>query len=605
MSHPCAKFIRLVLSCALVLLVAACGGGGKVPFPADSGVTLRALPSDISDRKAVSYSPFRTIEYFQGGVPTHNPPVNELNLSANIATDLALLNQGGFRLIRLFDSSDRVSKVVLQTLAAHPSWDIKVVLGIYVVADDAISQPEIARGVALAKDLQFKDIIAAVSVGNETMVNWSYNKVAPTVMAGHLKSVRDQITQPVTTDDNWAFFAKAASESNDPKNILAIIDFVSMHSYPLLDTLPPAVARWDWQQMSTPASGRAAAMMDAALAASKLDYADVRTHLDSLGYNQMPIIIGETGWKALPLQGEQNRAHQINQKMMYERLMAWQAASKTAPGPKSVIYFASFDEPWKTSDSGWGLFTVDRKARSAIQSSLYDTAIWDTVYAATDAVYAPDVTTGDPGSALRYTVYADAVTSGEALAPGIQFFGWDTPAVAFGGEANALAAWSGDVPPSGPAKGLDITPAPNPSNPYGWGFFLIPTTTYTDLSSFNTANGRLNFSIKTTYPGKIEAGFFTGSAGNSTASDVYVLLDPSVQTYGYLNDGNWHVVSIPISALVAAGQPAFNMPPSALPDLTKVAQPFVIADRYGRTVKTAGFTGNTSLIFVDAIYWSK
>ncbi|OYY60636.1 MAG: hypothetical protein B7Y51_11485 [Burkholderiales bacterium 28-67-8] len=328
MSHSCAKFLRLALSCAFALLVAACGGGGKVPLPADTGVALRALPSDISDRKAVSYSPYRTIEYISPGVPTREPPVNEPDLSLHIAEDLALLHQGGFRLIRLFDSSDRMAKVVLQTLAANPSWDIKVMLGMYVVANDSISQAEIARGVALAKDPQFKDIIAAVSVGNETMVNWSFNKVSPVAMAGYLKSVRGQITQPVTTDDNWAFFAKAPSESNDPKGILATIDFVSMHSYPLLDTVPPAVARWDWQQMSTPAPQRAAAMMDAALAASKLDYADVRAHLDSQGYTTMPIIIGETGWKALPSHGELNRAHPVNQKMMYERLMAWAAESK-------------------------------------------------------------------------------------------------------------------------------------------------------------------------------------------------------------------------------------------------------------------------------------
>jgi exo-beta-1,3-glucanase (GH17 family) len=605
MSHPCAKFLRLALSCVFALLVAACGGGGKVPLPADTAVALRALPSDISDRKAVSYSPFRTVEYFSPGVPTNNPPVDEPNLSANIATDLALLHQGGFRLIRLFDSSDRVAKVVLETLAANPSWDIKVMLGMYVVANDTISQAEIARGVALAKDPRFKDIIAAVSVGNETMVNWSFNKVSPTVMAGYLKSVRDQITQPVTTDDNWAFFAKAASESNDPRGILATIDFVSMHSYPLLDTLPPAVARWDWKQLTTLAPDRATAMMDAALAASKLDYADVRAHLDSQGYTKMPIIIGETGWKALPLHGELNRAHPVNQKMMFERLMAWQTASKTAPGPRSIIYFASFDEPWKTSDSGWGLFTVERKARSVIQS-LYPSGIWDAVYVDTDAVYAPDETTGDPGSASRYTVYADAVTPGEFLSPGIQAFGWDSPALAYAGEGNALAAWSGDVPPSGTPKGFDIGPVPEagPYN-YGWGLFLIPTTTYTDLSSFNIPSGRLNFSIKTTYPGKIEVGFFTGATGNSTASDVYVLLDPSVQTYGYLNDGNWHQVSIPISALVAAGLPAYGMPPTVLPDLTKVAQPFVIADRYAKTGKSTPVAGKNTLIFVDAIYWSK
>jgi exo-beta-1,3-glucanase (GH17 family) len=606
MSLACVKTLRAALAAAFACLLVACGGGGTVPLPAESAVKLRALPADISDRKAVSYAPYRTIEYYSPGVPTNNPPVNEPNLTAHIAEDLALLNQGGFRLIRLFDSSDRVAKVVLQTLAAHPEWDIKVMLGIYIQSgQEAFSQAEIARGVALAKDPQFKNIVVAVSVGNETMVSWSFNKITPVVMAGHLKSVRDQITQPVTTDDNWAFFAKAPGEPNDPKGILATIDFVSMHTYPLLDTVPPSVARWDWKQLATEAPQRAAAMMDAALAASKLDYADVRAHLDSQGYTGMPIVIGETGWKALPLKGELSRAHPVNQKMMYARLMQWAAESKTAPGPKSIIYFASFDEPWKTSDNGWGLFTVERKARSVIQS-LYPQAIWDTVYADIDALYAPDESSGGVGSASRYTVYADAVTAGEFLAPGIQAFGWDSPALAYAGEANPSAAWAGDVPLSGTPKGLDIGPVPEagPYN-YGWGLFLIPTTTYTDLSSFNVPSGRLNFSIKTTYPGKIEVGFFTGNAGDKTASDVYLVLDPAVQTHGYRNDGDWHVISIPISELIAAGRPAYDMPASALPDLTKVAQPFVIADRYDKTGKTPNFAGKNTLIFIDSIYWSK
>ena len=47
------------------------------------------------------------------------------------------------------------------------------------------------------------------------------------------------------------------------------------------------------------------------------------------------------------------------------------------------------------------------------------------------------------------------------------------------------------------------------------------------------------------------------------------------------------------------------MPPSALPDLTKVAQPFVIADRYDKTGKTPNFAGKNTPIQVDAIYWSR
>ena len=53
---PClaeAAFQNAVLTLAL----AACGGGGVIPSP---GVSLRALDTDFTSRKAVAYSPYRT-----------------------------------------------------------------------------------------------------------------------------------------------------------------------------------------------------------------------------------------------------------------------------------------------------------------------------------------------------------------------------------------------------------------------------------------------------------------------------------------------------------------------------------------------------------------
>lgn len=65
--------------------------------------------------------------------------------------------------------------------------------------------------------------------------------------------------------------------------------------------------------------------------------------------------------------------------------------------------------------------------------------------------------------------------------------------------------------------------------------------------------------------------------------------------YGYVNDGNWHQVSIPVSAILAVAPKA---------DLSKVTGPFVIAERYDRAGK-AQKSGITTKLEVDAIHWAR
>ena len=125
-------------------------------------------------------------------------------------------------------------------------------------------------------------------------------------MVKYINAVRSQVTQPVTTDDNWAFFAKA-SNNQDPKAILNVVDFVAMHTYPLADSIHDA-NKWNWQQSDKAANLRAEAMMDAAIGAAKSDFNAVRTYMDSLGLSNTPIVIGETGWKAVASGGENYRA---------------------------------------------------------------------------------------------------------------------------------------------------------------------------------------------------------------------------------------------------------------------------------------------------------
>ena len=66
---------------------------------------------------------------------------------------------------------------------------------------------ELDRAIALANDPKYRDVILAVSVGNENIVDFSADRNDPAVMAGYIKYVRDRITQPVTTDDNFQVFS--------------------------------------------------------------------------------------------------------------------------------------------------------------------------------------------------------------------------------------------------------------------------------------------------------------------------------------------------------------------------------------------------------------
>ena len=585
------KLTRALLALALVTILGACGGGGTVPLP---GVQVRALSPDFATRKAVAYSPFRSANRDTETVTT-----------AEVTQDLTLLAQGGFGLIRVFDSSTNASRpsggsteAILQAIQAS-HLDIKVQLGIYIQSgNNAFNQAEIARGIALAGT--YASTVLAVSVGNENMVSWSFNAVDPTLMAGYINTVRAAVSQPVTSDDNWLFYS--GTDSKSPNVVLNAIDFVSIHSYAIIDSIT-SPGSWNWQQTSVPAAQRAAAMMDASVAWATTNFNSVRSYLDKSGYAALPITIGETGWKAVQTGGETYRASPVNQKMYLDRLTAW-SASATAPSakPLAIFYFEAFDEPWKGSDDGWGLFNVNRQARYVVQS-LYPSSLWEPgAYTLANALYfIPKL--GNPTiTANRYTVFADIAVAGESKPTETPLWvGFNSPATAFAGLTNTTSA-PGDAPNS-----MQVTPAPQNATPmFGWGMIAALVTTSDDLSNFQAA-GSLNFSIKSTYPGKIQVGFLTGSTTTNTAVQAYIVIDPLAAQYGYVNDGAWHTVSIPISAIIANATPAYGQPASAKLNMTQVSQPFTVADLYASTGKTSAAlgAGDKTTFFLDNIYWSK
>ncbi|MFG6447374.1 hypothetical protein ACG0Z6_03850 [Roseateles sp. BYS180W] len=571
-------WVTAALAVTMFATLSGCGGGGGTT-PVNAVQPQRTLPAAFSARKAVNYSPFRTY---------HRD--TEVVSKANIKQDLDLLAAAGFGLIRLFDSSDMVAKQTLEVIRDN-NLDIKVYLGAYLQgyanSKSATNDAEVARAIALAN--QFSAIVVAVSVGNE-MLLFDFNKIdSPATLAQYITQVRSAINQPVTTDENYAWWRTA-----DPV-ITNAVDFVALHTYVELDTIY-AEGLWDWQQTAVAPAQRAAAMMDAALVATQRQYAVVRSHLDELGLSAKPILIGETGWHAVNTGNAGGnlpfRASAANQKMFYDRLRSWESQSRSgnSNGPRTIFYFEAFDEPWKLDDNFWGMFTVDRKARCMIQELQPQSAswVWDTSQscAAADALHFVELSVKPAETAARFTLWADVAQAGEALLASAQ---WD----AFGNNAGGVTAaypsvTSTAAPQDGP-NSLELTPQPAD---YGWGLLRHSASgASVNLSGF--AGGTLNAWIKTDgYPGKLQIGISSDTADRKGAEAVVTLMPGD---YSYCNTNAWCKVSIPISAFVAVNPKL---------DLRAVLTPFMVRDIYSQTGKAAN-TQNLPKLYIDAVYWAK
>ena len=569
--HP---ILAATLAVLVVGVLVACGGGGYLPSPL-SVTDPRPLPAAFLERKAVSYSPYRE-------ATSDSELGAEVFTDEEILQDLQLIRGAGIGVIRLF-SSRAFGDQVLRLIRAN-AIDLKMMLGAYPnpvdrgtaaerAAAEADNQAELDEAIRLANT--YSDIVLAVSVGNETMVYWSTHKIDPEIMGGYILKVRQAIKQPVTTDDNWAFWASA------PKPITDVVDVAAVHTYPLLDTFYDPTL-WEWRAREAAPEVRAAAMADAAIAEAKRQFGQSRAFLDRLGLGKMPMVIGETGWMAVDYGGDPAlpyRVQAVNQKLYYDRLQAWVAEGRASNGPQTMFYFQAFDERWKQADDGWGLFTRDRKARCVVQALNAPSSSWvyDTSQSCADSaavywvppVYNPAVTDS------RYDIFTDAVASGLETNP------YESPT-------------AGEIVPGGaPGEGsssLKITPSPKS---YGWGFFFnSPSGTTANLLEFN-ATGSVTFWVKTAYPGKIQVGIETDTEPRDTAP-AFLLLENG-DKYGYCNTDTWCQVTIPVRDLVAANPKL---------DTGLVLQRFVIRDIFDQTGKALNTTGLPT-VTIDGVRWVK
>lgn len=358
--------------------------------------TRRPLPAVYATGKAVNYSAYRTAE---------GPRNQEVPTDAEILQDLTLLNVAGFDLLRLFGAEAPATDVVLEKvlkIAAQNFPNMKFQVGVALGGVTSCSDPknDVNIGYLITNIAKYPNV-ATISVGNETSF---YSKFSPLpCLEGYIRTIRSQVTQPVTADDDFTFYAGRSVGGGDrvevkPDTILPLIDFVSIHMYPISFT------SWDWRQTGVPVgAARSQAMMEASLATAKQWYAEVANYayVGAGGItvrigDTMPIVIGETGWKARQTNPasdiEQYAARPENVKRYYDLLYgrpgtypSWQGS---AGGPPAIFWFEAFDETWKGLDDGWGLWDIARRARYALCGSPAGPACNADTYAG-EGFYAP------------------------------------------------------------------------------------------------------------------------------------------------------------------------------------------------------------------------
>jgi len=342
------KMIRLFatfLSLSAVLAMTACTPEKDVP-------TNELLAGEVM---AVAYSGFRAGQHPDRGDGAKNPS------AAEILEDLQILVEHDLTLIRLYDSGEN-TLTTLELIREH-DLPVTVLLGMWLQAevsnhegcpwlDEPIPEDELAantllnaaevrRGIELAK--RFDDIVVAVNVGNEALVDWNDHMVTLESVIAYVQEVQAAIEQPVTVADNYEWWIK------DGAPLAAVVDFLGVHTYPA------------WEDKT----------IDEALDYTIENIEGVRAALPG-----KPLAILEAGWASTAIEFA-DRASEANQSRHYAELRDWATEAGI-----TVFFFEAFDEPWKGdpnspfgAEKHWGLFKVDRTPKQVVTDHLRASSI--------------------------------------------------------------------------------------------------------------------------------------------------------------------------------------------------------------------------------------
>lgn len=228
----------------------------------------------------------------------------------------------------------------------------EVAMGLWVSADQALSEREIAAGLEMAERY---DNITRIVVGNEALLR---KEMTVAEMAAYLDRVREELRRRfpdknrrplVSTAEPWHVWLKNPELADH-------VDFVMIHLLPYHEGIDVARA---------------------------LDYAFGRLEEVQKRFPKLPVVIGEIGWpsrgEVMPnlLGGDERAEASIENAAHFVR------GFLSDPRSLFLDYYImeAFDQPWKVAVEGWagahwGVFDADRQPKYSLDGLIVRDVRW-------------------------------------------------------------------------------------------------------------------------------------------------------------------------------------------------------------------------------------
>jgi len=278
-------------------------------------VALARAPIDPAAKlQCVSYAPFRDAQ---------SPLVLTTQIAPEqIAQDLAQLAKIT-DCVRTYSIENGLDQV--PALAAKAG--LKVIQGIWLGSNRFKNLTQISTAVNLSKE--YPGVITALVVGNEVLLR---GEMTTSDLAANIRSVKSQVTIPVTYADVWEFWLRN-------REIYDAVDFVTIHILPYWEDMP----------------------VRAKFAAGHVD--SIRKRM-AVAFPGKEILIGETGWPSAGRMREGALPSRTNQARVVSEIL--DLAKRDG---FRVNLIEAYDQPWKRRLEGtvggyWGLFdSVQREVK--------------------------------------------------------------------------------------------------------------------------------------------------------------------------------------------------------------------------------------------------
>jgi exo-beta-1,3-glucanase (GH17 family) len=280
---------RLAVVLIILWIQVAVSQGAGLPGPRKVDLRRQQWNGD-----AICYSGFRSGE---------SPNLGIFPTRAEVAEDASLLARH-WRVLRVYGADPQAERL-LQVIREQ-KLPVRVMLGIWLTGAPgrkAENEAQLAEGIRLAN--QYRSLIAAVSIGNEALVEWSDHKMTEAALIAAVERVRSAVHVPITVADDYLYWVKPDAA------LVSHVDFITLHTYPV----------WGREDIDT------------ALATTEKNYRKVQA-----AHPGKTIVLGEVGWA---------RAHQVTAFLFEAFDESWKGSG---------------------TEGHWGLFSEQRKAKPAVLS---------------------------------------------------------------------------------------------------------------------------------------------------------------------------------------------------------------------------------------------